>query len=126
MRYKTEITVSGRQLDELLNPSIRSAAIENLLLTDGKEKVEEMLSPMNTDSRSSYLDGSAAVEEVSFDADGLTGGLSVSFQHEVYYGCKDMDRLDNDYAEITFEIDHEEKIVVFSIYQPDEREPDEF
>lgn len=127
MKHSVSVDILAKDSVELQDPDKRSEAIERILMESDEHVCTSLFGPMNIDPRSTYLDGNEAVEEVIFnDDDPLNGTMWVSFEHDVYYGCKDADRVDDDQVEVKFRVSLEDKSISFSVYQPDERDPDEF
>lgn len=88
------------------------------------EKEAELLAGFCTGERETF-DGLLAVMDTTLEDD-WTGVISAAFTGSAYFGCKDMDRLEEYDEVVSFEVDFENERITFETDTPDpvEREPD--
>ncbi|MDT8826907.1 hypothetical protein NX014_21935, partial [Vibrio vulnificus] len=137
------VAVIGVCMQKVLKLDISIDYDEDLDLDDLKEIIAEAVidnelefTPRTgvlcaqADLRGSYIEESLLVEFVEFNSsdvfdsqglilDSLSGTISVSFDYDAYYGCKDMDGGDQLEDSWTFELSG--KILKFRLDIPEER-----
>lgn len=98
-------------------PKERDECIQSIFEQLGEDDVGSLLSGFCTGDRETYNDDSM-IMGVSFE-DEISGTIDVAFTGSAYYGCKDMDRLDEHDETVAFTIDREGSTVEFSTTPPD-------
>lgn len=100
--------------------------MESVFLQMDDEKMSVLLGGYCIGERESY-NNDPFVTNVSFD-DEVSGTIDVSFTGSAYFGCKDMDRLDEHDVTVAFTITSDDLIVRFETNPPEmgERTTDEF
>lgn len=76
------------------------------------------------DARTTVLDDSMCVNEVSID-DG-EGVAFVEFSTEFYAGCRDINSIDGHEGELALAIEGDHLVVTMKLPPPSQREPDEY
>lgn len=110
----------GKELD---NQTVKE------ILEDNLDKVSELEDCVFIpDERGTIMDDSLFIQDVEMDADG-EGGVVVSFEWEAYYGCPDMNKMDDAEIDVSLKIDFKEKVLILESELPPEKrccEPEEF
>ena len=98
-------------------PKERDKCIQSIFEHLSEDDIGSLLSGFCIADRETY-NNDPTVTGVSFD-DEISGTIDVAFTGSAYYGCKDMDRLDEHDETVTFTIDPENSTVEFSSTPPD-------
>lgn len=121
------VEISGEDLLALTDsdPKKRDNRIQFIFERLSEDEVGSLLDGFCIGDRETYNDD-PIVMGISFD-DELSGTIDVAFTGSAYYGCKDMDRLNEHGETVTFTIDREGFTIEFSTTPPDvpERPMDE-
>jgi hypothetical protein len=98
-------------------PKERDECIQYIFEHLSEDEIGCLLVGFCIGDRETYNDD-PLVTGVSFD-DELSGTIDVAFTGSAYYGCKDMDRLDQHVATVTFTINREGSTIDFSTTPPE-------
>jgi hypothetical protein len=103
----------------------RAAVVQGVFESLEESEIRELLAYFCTGDRESYNED-PTVARICMDDD-MNGTIDVDFTGSAYYGCKDMDRLDEHSEAVRFEVSVEASQVTFTTESPDppERPPDE-
>jgi hypothetical protein len=95
----------------------RERLIQGLFESLDEADVARLLAGFCIGDRETY-DGEPAVAGVSFE-DERSGTITVSFTGSAYYGCKEMNRLDEHDEAVLYTIGIESAFIQFSTHPPD-------
>jgi len=100
-------------------------AVQALFESLEQSEISKLLGYFCDGDREAYNEDPTVIHVAMEDED--SGMIDVDFTGSAYYGCKDMDRLDEHSEAVAFNISRETSLITFTTEPPDppERPPDE-
>jgi len=125
-----QIPISDELAEILTRPDLRTETKEDLIrsmIESRCEELEELLQPYLNDT----IRGTIAADSIKLSDDAValkdddSGTVWVEFDEEAYYGCRDMDKLDDHTEQLELKVLPYRNCILLRGIDRHERDPDE-